>query len=167
MLFFCKFVIQFIIMSRILLSIGSNTFAKTNIDKAKRMLIYLFPNIVFSEPILSEPEEDNLKYLFRNILACCTTNLTLDEVTNKIKQTERAVGRTSKDKYNGKVIIDIDILKFGDEIIRPQDFEKEYIQQLLAIFEIPEFPETEEVDKEVDQIDSQAETDMFDNNSDI
>ena len=146
------FVFQFIIMSTILLSIGSNTFAKTNIDKAKRMLAYLFPNIVFSDPILSEPEDDNFKYLFRNILACCTTDLNLEEVINKIKQTERAVGRTPKDKYQGKVIIDIDILKYDDEVIRPQDLEREYVQQLLAIFEIPEFVETEEIVETEDKI---------------
>src|SRR5690554_1000149 len=152
MLFFCMFVFQFIIMSTILLSIGSNTFAKTNIDKAKRMLAYLFPNIVFSDPILSEPEDDNFKYLFRNILACCTTDLNLEEVINKIKQTERAVGRTLKDKYQGKVIIDIDILKYDDEVIRPQDLEREYVQQLLAIFKIPEFVETEEIVETEDKI---------------
>ena len=146
------FVFQFIIMSTILLSIGSNTFAKTNIDKAKRMLAYLFPNIVFSDPILSEPEDDNFKYLFRNILACCTTDLNLEEVINKIKQTERAVGRTLKDKYQGKVIIDIDILKYDDEVIRPQDLEREHVQQLLAIFEIPEFVETEEIVETEDKI---------------
>lgn len=134
-------------MSTILLSIGSNTFAKTNIDKAKRMLLYLFPNIVFSDPILSEPEDDNFKYLFRNILACFTTDMDLEELISKIKLTERAVGRTPKDKFQGKVIIDIDILTYGDDVIRPQDIEKEYIQQLLAIFEIPDFTEIEEVDE--------------------
>ena len=142
-------------MSTILLSIGSNKFAKTNIDKAKRMLLYLFPNIVFSDPILSEPEDDNFKYLFRNILACFTTDMNLDELNSKIKLTERAVGRTSRDKYQGKVIIDIDILMYGDDVIRPQDLEKEYIQQLLAIFEIPEFVETEEIVETEDNIETE------------
>lgn len=163
MLFFCMFVFQFIIMSTILLSIGSNTFAKTNIDKAKRMLAYLFPNIVFSDPILSEPEDDNFKYLFRNILACCTTDLNLEEVINKIKQTERAVGRTLKDKYQGKVIIDIDILKYDDEVIRPQDLEREYVQQLLAIFEIPEFVETEEIVETEDKIEAEDKIETKEN----
>ena len=157
------FVFQFIIMSTILLSIGSNTFAKTNIDKAKRMLAYLFPNIVFSDPILSEPEDDNFKYLFRNILACCTTDLNLEEVINKIKQTERAVGRTPKDKYQGKVIIDIDILKYDDEVIRPQDLEREYVQQLLAIFEIPEFVETEEIVETEDKIEAEDKIETKEN----
>jgi 2-amino-4-hydroxy-6-hydroxymethyldihydropteridine diphosphokinase len=114
------------------------------------MLLYLFPNIVFSDPILSEPEDDNFKYLFRNILACFTTDMNLDELISKIKLTERAVGRTPRDKYQGKVIIDIDILMYGDDVIRPQDLEKEYIQQLLAIFEIPEFVEEEEVEETVE-----------------
>src|SRR5690554_2563240 len=144
MLFFCMFVFQFIIMSTILLSIGSNTFAKTNIDKAKRMLSYLYPDIVFSQPILSEPEDENFKYLFRNILACFNTNMSQGEVLDKLKQTERAVGRTPKDKYQGKVVIDIDMIKFGDEIIRPQELDKEYIQQLLANFEIPEVQQNDE-----------------------
>ncbi len=151
------FVFQFISMSTILLSIGSNTFAKTNIDKAKRMLSYVFPEIIFSEPILSEPEDESFKYLFRNILASFETEMSQEEIIDKIKQTERAVGRTPKDKYLGKVVIDIDLLKYGEEILRPQDFEKDYIQQLLAIFVIPEptntntSPETTDIPEEADK----------------
>lgn len=119
-------------MSTILLSIGSNTFAKTNIDKAKRMLTRLFPEIEFTQPILTEPEEDTYSFLFRNVLAKAETEMSPDEVIDKIKQTERAVGRSPKDKYLGKVIIDIDLLQYNREILRPGDFERNYVQQLLA-----------------------------------
>ena len=152
------FVFQFIIMSTILLSIGSNTFAKTNIDKAKRMLSYLYPDIVFSQPILSEPEDENFKYLFRNILACFNTHMSQGEVLDKLKQTERAVGRTPKDKYQGKVVIDIDMIKFGDEILRPQELEKEYIQQLLANFEIPEVQQNDEDQNDEEQTSPEHKT---------
>ncbi|SRR5690554_776242 len=151
------FVFQFISMSTILLSIGSNTFAKTNIDKAKRMLSFIFQDIIFSEPILSEPDDDKYKYLFRNILASFETDMSQEEIIDKIKQIERAVGRTPKDKYQGKVVIDIDLLKYGEEIVRPQDFEKEYVQQLLTTFVIPEtthvttLPDEPDVQDEVDQ----------------
>ena len=158
MLFFCMFVFQIIIMSTILLSIGSNTFAKTNIDKAKRMLSYLYPDIVFSQPILSEPEDENFKYLFRNILACFNTNMSQGEVLDKLKQTERAVGRNRKDKYQGKVVIDIDMIKFGDEILRPQELEKEYIQQLLANFEIPEVQQNDEDQNDEEQTSPEHKT---------
>ncbi|WP_157279011.1 2-amino-4-hydroxy-6-hydroxymethyldihydropteridine diphosphokinase [Proteiniphilum acetatigenes] len=118
-------------MSTILLSIGSNTFAKTNIDKAKRMLLFLFPDIVFSEPILTEPEDDKYAYLFRNVLAKANTEMSPEEVIDKIKQTERAVGRTPRDKYLGRMIIDIDLIQYDGRILRPQDYERDYVQQLL------------------------------------
>jgi 2-amino-4-hydroxy-6-hydroxymethyldihydropteridine diphosphokinase len=118
-------------MSTIILSIGSNTFAKTNIDKAKRMLSFLFPGIVFSEPILTEPEDDKYAYLFRNVLAKADTEMSQEEVIDKIKQTERAVGRTPRDKYLGRMIIDIDLIQYEDRVLRPQDYERDYVQQLL------------------------------------
>ena len=128
-------------MSTILLSIGSNTFAKTNIDKAKRMLTRLFPGIVFSQPILTEPDDEKYSFLFRNVLAKVETELLPEEIIEKIKQTERAVGRSPKDKYLGKVIIDIDLVKYNDEILRPLDYQREYVQQLLPSLETP--PATE------------------------
>ena len=121
-------------MSIILLSIGSNRFAKTNIDKAKRMLTRLFPGMVFTHPILTEPDDDKYSYLFRNVLAKVETELMPEEIIEKIKQTERAVGRTPRDKYLGKVIIDIDLIKYNEEILRPLDFQREYVQQLLSAF---------------------------------
>lgn len=129
-------------MSIIILSIGSNTFAKTNIDKAKRMLTRLFPEIIFTQPILSEPKEEKYSYLFRNILAKAETELTPEEVIDKIKQTERAVGRSPKDKYQGKVVIDIDLIQYNDTILRPEDFERNYVQQLLPSLQPQETPAT-------------------------
>lgn len=131
----CIFVLQFINMSTILLSIGSNRFAKTNIDKAKRMLSRLFPGMIFTPPILTEPDDEKYTFLFRNVLAKVETELMPEEIIEKIKQTERAVGRSPRDKYLGKVIIDIDLIKYNDEILRPNDFQREYVQQLLLAFD--------------------------------
>lgn len=119
-------------MSTILLSIGSNIFAKTNIDKAKRMLTHLFPDIVFSQPILTEPDDKKYSFIFRNVLARAETDMSPGEVIDKIKQTERAVGRSPRDKYSGKVIIDIDLIQYNNNILRPGDFQRNYVQLLLA-----------------------------------
>ena len=131
-------------MNTILLSIGSNTFAKTNIDKAKRMLTRLFPEIIFTQPILTEPDEEKYSFLFRYVLAKAETEMTPEEVIDKIKQTERAVGRSPKDKYLGKVIIDIDLLQYNNEILRPGDLERDYVQQLLATLPQAALPATSE-----------------------
>ena len=119
-------------MSTILLSIGSNIFAKTNIDKAKRMLTHLFPDIVFSQPILTEPDDKKYSFIFRNVLARAETDMSPGEIIDKIKQTERAVGRSPRDKYSGKVIIDIDLIQYNNNILRPGDFQRNYVQLLLA-----------------------------------
>ncbi len=131
----CIFAVQYNCMSTILLSIGSNIFAKTNIDKARRMLTRLFPDILFSQSVLSEPDDDRYSFLFRNVLAKAETELLPEEVIEKIKQTERAVGRSPRDKYLGRVIIDIDLIRYNDEILRPEDFQREYVQQLLSTFD--------------------------------
>lgn len=152
--------IQFISMSTILLTIGSNTFAKTNIDKAKRMLTFVFPDIVFSEPILTEPEDDKYSFLFRNVLATVNTTMRPEEVIEKIKSTERAVGRTPRDKYLGKVVIDIDLIKYDDNILRPQDYEREYVQRLLPTLETPkplDDPLEDDAVPEIEDLDAQTE----------
>ena len=124
-------------MATFLLSIGSNTFAKTNIEQARRMLTRLFPDIVFSQSVLSEPDDERYSFLFRNVLAMAETDYSPVEVIDKIKQTERAVGRSPRDKYIGKVIIDIDLIRYNEEILRPEDFQREYLQQLLTTFTPP------------------------------
>jgi 2-amino-4-hydroxy-6-hydroxymethyldihydropteridine diphosphokinase len=121
-------------MHTILLSIGSNTFAKTNIDKAKRMLVRTFSDIVFSSPTLTEPSDEKYVFPFRNILARFDSELTPQEIKEKTKMIEVAVGRSPKDKYLGRVIIDIDVIKCGDEVLRPNDYNREYMQELLVTF---------------------------------
>jgi 2-amino-4-hydroxy-6-hydroxymethyldihydropteridine diphosphokinase len=99
------------------------------------MLSRLFPGMIFTPPILTEPDDEKYTFLFRNVLAKVETELMPEEIIEKIKQTERAVGRSPRDKYLGKVIIDIDLIKYNDEILRPDDFQREYVQQLLLAFD--------------------------------
>lgn len=120
-----------IYMHTILLSIGSNIYAKNNIDKAKRMLLHYFPDIVFTSSVLSEPYEDKYIYPFRNILATFQSDLSPAEIIQRVKLIESAVGRSPRDRHSGKVVIDIDLLKYDDAILRPADYERRYVQELL------------------------------------
>jgi len=36
------------------------------------------------------------------------------------------------------MVIDIDLVKYGDTILRPKDYEREYVQHLLATMDLPE-----------------------------
>lgn len=121
-------------MQTILLSIGSNIYSKNNIDKARRMLSHTFPDIAFTQHIMSEPHEEKYLFPFRNILGVFQSELSPEEIIGKLKLIEHAMGRSSKDKDSGKVIIDIDLIKYGEEVLRPEDYQRSYVQELMEAF---------------------------------
>ena len=49
------------------------------------------------------------------------------------------------------MVIDIDLVKYGDAILRPKDYEREYVQHLLGTMDLPEEevtipqPDTDEI----------------------
>lgn len=120
-------------MHKVLILLGSNTYSKLNIDKAKRMLIFCFPDIAFSKSGITISDTES-KLPFRNALALFSSELTVEEITAKLKSIESAMGRTPKDKENGRIVIDIDLLGYDDTIVRPADFEKDYVQNLFNGF---------------------------------
>ena len=120
-------------MYRNLIHISSNVFAKLNIDKAKRMLSFSFPDITFTQRTIitiSDDQED--VFPFRNVLGVFYTDLPLEEVLHKTKSIEHALGKRIKDKELGKVIIDLDIIQYGEEVLRRSYFAQEHVQALLA-----------------------------------
>ena len=119
-------------MHTILLSIGSNIYSKTNIDKAKRMLSRYFSDIRFTRDVITISDDETTLYPFRNILATFSTELSIEEIKDKTKLIERAIGRNPRDKARGTVVVDIDILKKDDEVLRPDDYRMPYVQQLLS-----------------------------------
>lgn len=120
-------------MHKVLILLGSNTYSKLNIDKAKRMLLFYFPDIAFSKSSITFSDTES-KFPFRNVLAIFTSELTIEEIIAKLKTIESAMGRTPKDKEVGRILIDLDLLGYDDTIVRPKDFEKEYVQNLLGVF---------------------------------
>lgn len=118
-------------MYKIILSLGSNNYSKLNIDKAKRMLSFTFPEIRFSSSIISLPDDEVSTMPFRNMIGVFSDDIPIKDLMRKLKEIEFAIGRQPKDKEIGKVVIDIDLLQYGDVFIREEDFNKEYIQTLI------------------------------------
>lgn len=121
-------------MYKIIISLGSNSYSKLNIDKAKRMLSFSFPDVIFSSSIISLSDDEDAKFPFRNAIGVFYDDIPVKELHKKLKSIEYALGRQPKDKDMGKVIIDIDLLQYGDVIIREEDIKKEYVQALLKEF---------------------------------
>lgn len=122
-------------MHTFLLSIGSNTYAKANIRKAKIVLTANFPDIVFTKTITTNAYGKTYKRPFANLLAVISHPAEADELNVELKAIEKEMGRKSTDKEKGRAIIDIDLIKCDETILRPKDFERDYVQELLQYVE--------------------------------
>ena len=89
--------------------------------------------IRFSDTILTEPigmPEGTPSYV--NAVAVGMTSLSIDELRNEIKRIERVIGRDEFDMQRGKIHIDIDIMQYGEEKYKPNDWTREYNIRLLS-----------------------------------
>ena len=118
-------------MHAYLLSISSNFQARSNLTEARQMLENLFPEIVFTEALTTKPHGDHYKRPFVNVLAVAYHSAGTDEINAQLKEIEKRLGRTPEDKAKGKVVIDLDLIAADGEILRPKDFERSYVQDLL------------------------------------
>lgn len=119
-------------MFKILVSLGSNIYSKQNIDRARRMLTHYFPDVVFTQSIITTTNDEKHLFPFRNVLGVFHSDLPAEEIVQKLKSIEFAMGRQPRDKEAGRIIIDIDLLQYGDDILRPDDYERAYVQALLT-----------------------------------
>ena len=100
---------------------------------AKEMLKDIIYAIRFSDTILTEPigmPEGTPSYV--NAVAVGMTSLSIDELRNEIKRIERLIGRNEYDTHRGKIHIDIDIMQYGEEKYKPNDWTREYNIRLLS-----------------------------------
>ncbi len=123
-------------MNQYIISIGTNLQPIRNLESAQHLLKNLFPTIVFGEPHETSPfgiSKDVPNFF--NQIAFFSTLLPLKEVELKLKEIEIFLGRNKDDKQKGLIPIDLDILKFNNTIIRTNDWERPYIQELIKAFQ--------------------------------
>ena len=120
-------------LTETILSLGSNHDRARNINMAKEKLKDIFYAIRFSDTILTDPigmPEGTPSYV--NAVAVGMTSLSIDELRNEIKRIERLIGRDEFDMQRGKIHIDIDIMQYGEEKYKPNDWTREYNIRLLS-----------------------------------
>ena len=108
-------------MQQVFVSIGSNIEPRRNLEEAKIILGNLF-NCTFSglyETSAEGFEGDD----FINCVVRFETNLQLIELRDKLKQIEKKMGRTDEQKGMSNRIIDLDIILFGDQVIKHDEFD--------------------------------------------
>lgn len=118
-------------MHKVLICIGSNTQSRYNMNRVKSILKSYFPTIQFTINIENKPFGENYKHWFLNTLGYFKSDLSKNEIISHCKHIEKTMGRLVEHKLEGKVIIDIDLIQWGDEIIKPDDFKRSYVIDLL------------------------------------
>ena len=53
----------------------------------------------------------------------------MEEVKAILKKIEKILGRTQEDKKRGIIAIDIDLLQWNHQVLKPDDLQREYIQK--------------------------------------
>ena len=113
---------------RFLLSIGCNVNRETQMSRAKEVLRKTFPGITFSE-IITSPDDTNEGAPYSNCIAKGNTDLSEAELCRTLKTIERQLGRTD----SKLVMMDLDLLQYGDTKRHLSDWERPYIKALLSL----------------------------------
>lgn len=115
-----------------LLCMGSNTCCHKHLSAAREALAKAFPDICFGSPMETEAIGTGFRSPFCNQLARFSTALPAQAVHDLFKTLERDSGRIPEDKQAGIVKLDIDLLTYGDMVLKPADMDREYIRRGLG-----------------------------------
>ena len=102
---------------KITISLGSNTEQEQHVEEAIERLKTVFSDITFTQPQWTEPiGVVSDRYL--NCLANFTTSLSLQQLVQLLKDVETAMGDTHENHKQGIVLIDLDVIKYGDKEVK-------------------------------------------------
>lgn len=118
-------------LHQILISLASNSNQEQNIQEAQRRLLQTFKVCRFSDAIWTEPVNAKRPDLYMNQLLWCATSMTLKELEGWLKEQETEMGRTSEERAQGIVRIDLDLLQYDDRRYHLRDWERDYVKKLL------------------------------------
>lgn len=111
------------------IGLGSNENTASNMISAQKDLLRFFPDIRFSSLLQTRPIGFCSPNPFFNMTAVCTTSLPLTGIRQLLKQIEMALGRKPEDKAHGIVKIDLDLLAYDGQILKPEDWKRSYVRE--------------------------------------
>lgn len=107
--------------------IGSNERRKDNLALARKRLSELFPDIRFSAETDTQPLFFRRQALFANQVARFMSDCDVHEIILYLKSIEREAGRTSEEKKQEIVRLDIDLLSCDNRVYKSEDLKRDYI----------------------------------------
>ncbi len=115
----------------LILALGSNCDQEACMSEAISRLKDMFgDDIVFSERMWTVPvgiASGN----FLNCLVFTHTAHNLANITKAMKHIEKLCGNRKRARTNNIVKMDIDILKYGEQVLHENDWTRDYVKQLM------------------------------------
>lgn len=112
-----------------LLCMGTNFERRTHLEAAREALKSMFTDIRFGPEMETEAIGDVFLSPFSNQVAVFTTALAAEEVRSLLKGIEKENGRMKEDKAKGIVKLDIDLLKYDETVLKPEDMERDFVRE--------------------------------------
>lgn len=108
---------------KVIISLGSNINQEENIQRAREILSHIIPDATFTEPQWTDPVEESgnqsgkAKYL-NCLVEGHVFNFTERSINARLKQIEQTMGDSHENHMEGNVIIDLDLIQYGDHKLR-------------------------------------------------
>ena len=119
-------------MPKILISIGANSQRATQMRRARKRIREVFPDADFTKSIVTTAYEMPAGAPpYSNMLATFHTEIEEVTLTNMLKDLERELGDTAGLRKSGTVLMDIDLLQYGEEKRKLGDWQRQYVKRLL------------------------------------
>ena len=86
----------------------------------------------FSQLVQTEPVDIQSSRTFTNQVALIETTVPPTLIRSLLKGIERELGRKPEDVQEGIVKIDLDLLSLDGKILKPEDWERDYVKAAVA-----------------------------------
>lgn len=123
---------------RCIICLGSNHQGIEHIKNAEKEIEEIANKIHWGDIIETKPENTSSSTPYHNRAALLQTSVSKETLIKEFKRIEQQHGRTVSGQHKGIIPLDIDLLMYDNEIVKPADFKKEYVQQALQT--IPFYP---------------------------
>ena len=116
-------------MNHCIILFGANVEPYANLSVALQALRTIAPDLYALPEALTVAAGGGEKPPYMNQLISLKTDLSASELTEQFKMLEKKLGRIPAHKAQGIVLIDIDLVYFNDELLKPFEASLPYVRE--------------------------------------
>lgn len=119
------------IVTKIIISLGSNMLPEYHINQAVCLLRQTFGELIVTRQLWTEPVGMESSCKFLNMLVMASTAWSMQQVQDELKRIEVLCGRKPEDKAKGIVQVDVDLLLYNEKRCHLGDWQRDYVKILM------------------------------------